>query len=174
MMGVDLLAQRGLIDPDRMVMWGGSTGGFFVSATLIQKPKLFKAGVVFYGGSGANLTTRAGYFQNEEYGWMGQMIGGTPLSNPKSFYDRSLIHHVADIDTPIMFLYAEGDPSARFEQVKEIVPVLEHYKKEYSYKLYEQEPHGWYHWRPVSVEDSLRRVGDFFDRKALSMEQSSQ
>jgi dipeptidyl aminopeptidase/acylaminoacyl peptidase len=167
MMGVDLLAQRDLIDPNRMVMWGGSTGGFFVSATLIQRPKAFKAGVVFYGGSGANLTTRAGYFQNEEYGWMGQMIGGTPLTNPKSYYDRSLIHHVADIDTPIMFLYAQGDPSARFEQVREIVPILDHFKKEYSYKLYEQEPHGWYHWRPVTVEDSLKRVGDFFDQKAL-------
>ena len=71
-----------------MVMWGGSTGGFFVMATLIQRHKDFKAAVCFYGGSRADLTTRYAYFQNEEYGWMGQMIGGTPLSNPKPYYDR--------------------------------------------------------------------------------------
>ena len=166
---VDLLAAQELIDPDRMAVWGGSTGGFFVMTTLIQRPRTFKAATVFYGGSGADLSTRAGYFHEQEYGWMGQMIGGTPLTNPKSFYDRSPINFVENFDTPIDFLYAEGDPSARFEQVKQIVPVLEHFNKEYSYKLYMQEPHGWYHWRPVNVEDSLRRLGDFFDDKVLGM-----
>ena len=46
-------------------------------------------------------------------------------------------------------------------------------KKEYTYKLYMQEPHGWYHWRPVNVEDSLRRLGDFFDHKVLGMEKGA-
>lgn len=165
MRGVDLLAERKLIDPDRMVMWGGSTGGFFVMATLIQRPKDFKAAVCFYGGSAADLTTRYGYFQNDEYNWMGQMIGGTPLTNPKAYYDRSPIHFVQTFETPVTFLYAEGDPSARWDQVRQLVPVFDHFGKEHHEKLYTQEPHGWYHWRPVDVEDALRRVGDFFDSK---------
>jgi dipeptidyl aminopeptidase/acylaminoacyl peptidase len=48
---VDLLAERELIDPNRLGMVGGSTGGYFVLATLIQRPKTFKAAVSWYTGT---------------------------------------------------------------------------------------------------------------------------
>jgi len=44
---------------------------------------------------------------------------------------------------------------------------MQHYGKEYVEKLYIEEPHGWYRWRPASVEDSLGRVGDFLNSKIL-------
>ena len=166
MMAVDILGSRKLIDRDRMGMVGGSTGGFFVMATLIQRPKDFRAAVNFYGVT--DLVTLADYNTGlGEFGWTGHMIGGTPLSNHEGFYQRSAVHFVENFETPVMFLYAEGDGSARYDQVRQIVPIMEQYGKEYVEKLYEQEPHGWYHWRPASVEDSLRRVGDFFDSKIL-------
>ena len=49
MMAVDILGSRKLIDRNRMGMVGGSTGGFFVMATLIQRPRDFRAAVNFYG-----------------------------------------------------------------------------------------------------------------------------
>ena len=166
MMAVDILGSRRLIDRSRMGMVGGSTGGFFVMATLIQRPKDFKAAVNFYGVT--DLVTLADYNTGlGEFGWTGHMIGRTPLSNHEGFYQRSAVHFVENFETPVMFLYAEGDGSARYDQVRQIVPIMEQYGKEYVEKLYAQEPHGWYHWRPANVEDSLRRVGNFFDSKIL-------
>ena len=169
MTGVDLLAERKLIDPNRMAMWGGSTGGYFVMTTLIQRPTAFKAAVCFYGGSAADLVTHYGYSQGEPYAWAGEMIGGTPFDNPKPYYERSAVHFVQTFETPVMFLYAEGDPSARWDQVRQLIPAFEVFHKEHTEKLYLQEPHGWYHWRPVDVEDSLRRVGEYFDQKLLGI-----
>jgi dipeptidyl aminopeptidase/acylaminoacyl peptidase len=167
MAGVDLLIKRKLIDPDRMGMVGGSTGGYFVLATLIQRPKTFKAGIAFYTGTSdmAGLIDMSG--PGDELGWGGTMIGGTPLSNPKHFYDRSLIYFVEPIQTPLMFFFAQGD--IYVGGLREIVPVLDHYGKEYTYKIYEKEPHGWYHWRPEDVQDSLVRIGKFIDSKILGM-----
>ena len=78
MIGVDLLIQRKLIDPDRLGMTGGSTGGYFVLATLIQRPKTFKAGVSWYTGTSdmAGLLDMSG--PETGLGWHGTMIGGTP------------------------------------------------------------------------------------------------
>lgn len=169
---VDMLIARKLIDPNRMGIVGGSTGGFFVMATLIQRPTQFKAAVNFYGVT--DLVTLADYNAGlGEFGWTGHMIGGNPLTNPKGFYDRSAIHFVPTFETPIMFLYAEGDGSARYDQVRQIVPVLDHFQKRYVEKLYRHEPHGWYHWRPENVEDSLRRVGAFFDENILGIKTPS-
>jgi len=170
MIGMDLLIQRKLIDPDRLGMTGGSTGGYFVLATLIQRPKTFKAGVSWYTGTSdmAGLLDMSG--PETGLGWHGTMIGGTPFTNPKNYYDRSLIYFVEPIQTPLLFLFAQGD--IYLGGLREIIPPLDHYGKEYSYKIYDNEPHGWYHWRPEDVEDSMRRVGEFIDRKVLGMEAS--
>lgn len=56
-----------------------------------------------------------------------------------------------------------------FDAVRQVVPVLDHYKKEYPYKLYDKEPHGWYHWRPEHVEDSLNWIGEFLDQTVLGI-----
>ena len=171
MVGMGLLAERELIDPNRLGMVGGSTGGYFVLATLIQRPKTFKAAVSWYTGTAdlAAIVDQMG--SGNEFGWLGTMIGGTPLSNPKSYYDRSLVHFVEPVESPLLLLFAEGD--LYFGAVRQLVPILEHYKKDYAYKLYEKEPHGWYHWRPEDVEDSLKLVGEFIDRNILGIEGSN-
>jgi len=76
-------------------------------ATLIQRPKDFKAAVNFYGVT--DLVTLADYNAGlGEFGWTGHMIGGTPLSNYKGFYDRSAVHFVENFETPVMFLTLKG------------------------------------------------------------------
>lgn len=168
--GVELLIQRGLIDRNRMGMVGGSTGGYFVNATLILEPTLFKAGVSWYTG-GADMAARADFDRGGEFGWTGRMMGGSPLTNPVSFYNKSLIYFVEHISTPLLLLYDEGD--VFWGGVTILVPALAKFNKEYAYKQYMGEPHGWYHWRPENVEDSLNRIGEFLDRKVLGIGVSS-
>ena len=55
--GAQHLAAQGLVDAQRMVVMGGSAGGYTVLQTLIHHPGVFKAGICLYGVT--NLFTLA-------------------------------------------------------------------------------------------------------------------
>ncbi|MGH2611385.1 MAG: S9 family peptidase, partial [Tepidiformaceae bacterium] len=49
--GAQSLAERGLADPSRLVIMGGSAGGFTVLQSLVEVPGFYKAGVCSFGVS---------------------------------------------------------------------------------------------------------------------------
>ena len=158
--GMDLLIEEGWVDPDRVGAWGGSTGGFYTTAAMTKDPDRFKAGIVWYGSTdNVTLSTYGGM-----EGWNKYMIGKTPLENPQSYYDRSIIYHADRVDVPLLFLYAQGDGAARFQQIEQYGVQAEVHGNWWDWVVYGGEPHGWYHWRPDSVEQSLEIMSAMFDR----------
>ena len=91
------------------------------------------------------------------------MAGQTPLENPENYYNRSIIYHAARIDTPLLFLYAQGDKAARFQQIEQYGVQAAIHGNWFDWVVYGEEPHGWYHWRPDSIEQSLRIMSHMFD-----------
>jgi len=156
--GMDRLAAEGWVDPERVGAFGGSTGGFYTTTAVTKDPERFKAGVVWYGST--DLVTLSTYGGME--GWNRYLIGDTPLENPQGYYDRSIIYHAAKIRTPLLFLYAQGDPAARFQQIEQYGVQAKIHDNWFDWVVYEGEPHGWYHWRPDSVERSLRIMEQMF------------
>ena len=164
--GMDRLAAEGWVDPERVGAFGGSTGGFFTTTAVTKDPERFKAGVVWYGST--DLVTLSTYGGME--GWNKFLIGKTPLENPENYYSRSIMYHAARIHTPLLFLYAQGDPAARFQQIEQYgVQALIH-GNWFDWVVYQNEPHGWYHWRPDSVERSLTAMDEMFDTFILGNE----
>ena len=157
--GMDLLVEEGWVDPDRVGAWGGSTGGFYTTAAITKEPDRFKAGIVWYGST--DNVTLSTYGSME--GWNKYMIGKTPLENPQSYYDRSIIYHADRVDVPLLFLYAQGDGAARFQQIEQYGVQAEVHGNWWDWVVYGGEPHGWYHWRPDSVEQSLEIMSQMFD-----------
>jgi len=47
--GMDMLAADGWVDPKRVGVFGGSTGGFFTNAAITKDPNRFKAAGAWYG-----------------------------------------------------------------------------------------------------------------------------
>ena len=158
--GMDLLVEQGWVDPDRVGAFGGSTGGFFTSTAVTKDPGRFRAGVVWYGST--DLVTLSTYGTME--GWNRYLIGGTPMTNPRNYYERSIAYHADTVDVPLLFLYAQGDGAARFQQIEMYGMQAEIHGNWYDWVVYGGEPHGWYHWRPDSVERSLRIMDDMFSR----------
>ena len=157
--GMDLLVEQGWVDPDRVGAWGGSTGGFYTTAAVTKDPARFKAGIVWYGSTdNVTLSTYGGM-----EGWNKYMIGQTPLENPQSYYDRSIIYHADRVDVPLLFLYAQGDGAARFQQIEQYGVQAEVHGNWWDWVVYGGEPHGWYHWRPDSVRQSLEIMSAMFD-----------
>ena len=157
--GMDLLVEQGWVDPDRVGAFGGATGGFFTTTAVTKEPERFKAGVVWYGST--DLVTLSTYGSME--GWNRYLIGGTPMENPRNYFDRSIIYQAERIDVPLLFLYSQGDGAARFQQIEQYGVQAEIYGNWYDWVVYGGEPHGWYHFRPESVRQSLEIMSGMFD-----------
>jgi len=158
--GMDLLAEQGIVDPDRVGAFGGSTGGFFTSTAITKDPSRFRAGIVWYGSTDLVTLSTNGSME----GWNRFLIGETPMENPRNYYERSIAYHADTVDVPILFLYAQGDGAARFQQIEMYGMQAEIHGNWYDWVVYGGEPHGWYHWRPDSVEKSLAIMDDMFTR----------
>lgn len=165
-LGMDRLAGEGWVDPERVGAFGGSTGGFFTTTAVTKDPGRFRAGVVWYGST--DLVTLSTYGSME--GWNRYLIGGTPMDNPRNYYERSLIYHADEVDVPLLFLYAQGDGAARFQQIEQYGIQAEIHGNWYDWVVYGGEPHGWYHWRPESVERSLTLMDEMFARFVMGEE----
>ncbi|MHB1205654.1 MAG: alpha/beta hydrolase family protein [Rhodospirillaceae bacterium] len=161
--GMDLLAADGWVDPKRVGAFGGSTGGYFTTAAVTKDPARFKAGIVWYGAT--DLVTLSTYAGME--GWNKFLIGKSPMEAPEAYYGRSLIYHADRVKVPLLFLYAQGDSAARFQQIEQYGVQAKIHGNWFDWVEYAQEPHGWYHWRPDSTKKSLTIMSEMFDQFIL-------
>ena len=168
--GMDMLAGQGWVDPGRVGAFGGSTGGFYTTTAVTKDPGRFRAGIVWYGST--DLVTLSTYGGME--GWNRFLIGRTPMENPRNYYERSIIYHADEIDVPLLFLYAQGDGAARFQQIEQYGIQAEIHGNWYDWVVYGGEPHGWYHWGPSSVRQSLEIMSAMFDTFILGDEHDVQ
>jgi len=157
--GMDQLAADGWVDPKRVGAFGGSTGGFFTTAAVTKDPSRFKAGIVWYGAT--DLVTLSTYAGME--GWNKFLIGKTPMENPDNYFKRSLIYHAGRVKVPLLFLYAQGDSAARFQQIEQYGIQAQIHGNWFDWVEYKNEPHGWYHWRPDSVKNAMTIMSQMFD-----------
>lgn len=161
--GMDMLAVEGWVDPKRVGAFGGSTGGFYTTAAVTKDPTRFKVGIVWYGAT--DLVTLSTYAGMES--WNKFLIGKTPLENPDNYFKRSLIYHADRVKVPLLFLYAQGDSAARFQQIEQYGVQAQIHGNWFDWVEYAKEPHGWYHWRPDSVKKSLEIMSRMFDNFIL-------
>lgn len=159
-LGMDRLTAEGWVDPNRVGAFGGSTGGFFTTTAVTREPERFRAGVVWYGST--DLVTLSSYGGME--GWNRFLIGDTPLENPRAYHRRSLIYHAEEVDVPLLFLYAQGDAAARFQQIEQYGVQAAVHGNWFDWVVYPDEPHGWYHWTPENVARSLEIMDRMFER----------
>lgn len=156
MSGARHLAERGLCDPEKCVVMGGSAGGYTVLRALSTHPGFFKAGVCLYGVS--NLFTLAAETHKFEERYLDSMIG--PLPEASAVYrERSPIFAADRIVDPIAVYQGEEDVVVPRNQADTIVESLERRGVPYIYEVYPGEGHGWR--KAETVEAFYRSVEAF-------------
>ncbi len=133
------LVAQGLADPQRLVVIGGSAGGYTVLNVLAHHAGVFKAGVNLYGV--ANLFDFIIGTHKFEERYNDSLVGVLPKDAEK-FKAWSPVFHVDKIKDPIAVFQGADDkvvPPAHSEQ---IVAALRANKVKHVYKLYEGEGHG--------------------------------
>lgn len=138
--GAQAMAERGLADSSRLVVMGGSAGGFTVLQSLVDIPGFYKAGICMFGV--ANQFTLASDTHKFEQRYLDSMLG--PLPEAAAVYrERSPIFHAARISDPIALFQGEIDRVVPKEQSDSIAASLRARGVPHEYHVYAGEGHGW-------------------------------
>ncbi len=137
--GAHALIDQGLADPERLVIKGGSAGGFTVLNALVRFPGLFKAGLCFYGVS--NLFTLAMDTHKFEERYTDSLVGPLPQAAEK-YREWSSVFHADMIKDPLAIFQGEEDRVVPPSQSEAIVDALKANRVPYEYHLYPGEGHG--------------------------------
>ena len=138
--GASHLADAGRVDGERMVIMGGSAGGYTVLQALVQHPGFFRAGVCLYGVT--NLFTLATDTHKFEQRYLDSLIGALPEQAAR-YRERSPLFAADGIRDPIIVFQGEEDRVVPRAQADEIVQTLRHNGVPHEYHLYPGEGHGW-------------------------------
>ncbi len=137
--GAQHLADSGKVDGSRMVIIGGSAGGYTVLQALVDYPGFFKAGICLYGIS--NQFTAAVETHKFEVHYSDSLLGMLPEA-ADVYRQRSPLFFAKKIKDPIALFQGEDDPVVRRNQSDELVAVLQKRGVPHIYHVYPGEGHG--------------------------------
>lgn len=136
--GAKYLAAQGKVDGDRLVIDGGSAGGYTTLCALTFRD-VFKAGASYYGVSDLEaLATDTHKFESR---YLDSLIGAYP--EQKNLYiERSPIHSVQLLNCPVIFFQGDEDKIVPPNQAEMMVEALKAKGLPVAYVLYKGEQHG--------------------------------
>jgi len=152
------LAERGLVDPDRLAIRGSSAGGYTTLCALVLR-NVFKAGASYYGVS--DLEALAKETHKFESRYLDRLIGPYPQARPL-YLERSPIHHVDRLSCPVIFLQGLEDRVVPPDQARKMFEALCAKGVPTAYVTFPEEQHGFR--RAESIQRALDAELYFYSR----------
>jgi dipeptidyl aminopeptidase/acylaminoacyl peptidase len=159
------LINRGLIDPARTAISGGSWGGYLTLLALGVQPELWTAGVAI-----VPVADYVAAYADEMEGLKAYdraLFGGSPDDVPDRYRRSSPITYVEQVRAPVLILAGENDPRCPIRQVHNYVARLR--QRDAALELHTYDAgHG-----ALVVDqrvDHMRLERDFLRRQVLGIE----
>jgi dipeptidyl aminopeptidase/acylaminoacyl peptidase len=152
----DWIKQTGYVDPKKVILMGGSYGGYLTMMGVTKAPELWAAGVpiVPFVNWFTEIQNEDPVLQQSDLATMGDLV-----KNKALYEDRSPINFVDRIKAPLYLLAGGNDPRCPKEEAQQVVDAVKKRGGVVEYKVYENEGHGF-----AKVEnqiDAYKRVADF-------------
>jgi dipeptidyl aminopeptidase/acylaminoacyl peptidase len=163
--GMRHFADAGLVDASKVVIMGGSAGGFTVLQSLVNEPEVFAAGISLYGIS--NLFTLAKDTHKFEAFYNDSLIGPLPGAS-KIYRERSPEFHATKITKPLAIFQGDKDLVVPKNQAEAIVTALGKTGTPFIYHLYEGEGHGF--TKPETIKHLYTTIDGFLRENVLKSE----
>ena len=138
--GAQAMAAASRCDRGRMVIKGGSAGGFTVLRLLTQRPGVFRAGVCLYGVSDLTALVEGTHKFEERY--LDRLVGPLPQTLA-TYHERSPLRSVQNIHDPLALFQGADDRVVPPDQSERIAQALSERGIPHLFRLYEGEGHGW-------------------------------
>ncbi len=136
---LDWVEQQAVVDPDGLVAFGGSYGGFMVLASMIEFPDAWAAGVDIVGiANFVSFLENTGDWRRKlreaEYG---------SLEDDRALLEEiSPINNIDAIEAPLFVLHGENDPRVPVGEAEQIVEALRDREIPVRKLFFEDEGHG--------------------------------
>jgi len=138
--GAQYLVKRGLADPARLAIGGGSHGGTMTAYMVVHYPDLFAAAIELYGVVDRKLFVERTN-PPSAVRWMMKM-GGPPTEKPEVYRRANVLLQVDKVKTPLLVMHGEDDPQVPPADSTLFVKALREHHKTVFYFTYPGELHG--------------------------------
>ena len=161
---INKLVDRGIVDNDKIGVYGQSYGGYAVNLLITQTDRFAaaanvsgKVNIISFLGDSHRITTR-----NYRAAEIGQdRIGATLWEQPQKYIEHSAIMFADRINTPLLMLSGEGDWNVPATNQREMYYALRRLEKEVVWVNYMSGGHG--AGRASSAEDFVDHWERMFD-----------
>lgn len=140
--GVKWLIEKGIADPERIGIYGGSYGGYATLAGLTFTPDLYAAGVDYVGVSNIFSWMNAIPPYWEPFREMIYEMVGHPQKDSLLLHEASPLFHVDKIKAPLFVAQGSNDPRVPKPESDQIVAALEKKGIDVPYMVKDNEGHG--------------------------------
>jgi dipeptidyl aminopeptidase/acylaminoacyl peptidase len=139
--GAKFLVASGFVDQERVVIRGGSAGGYTTLAALTFRD-FFQGGASYYGISDvAALARETHKFESRYLDWL---IGPYPQFQNR-YRERSPLYHADQLSKPVIFFQGAEDTIVPPNQAEALVEALRRKDTAVGYFLFSGEQHGFRH-----------------------------
>jgi dipeptidyl aminopeptidase/acylaminoacyl peptidase len=150
---------KGIADPKKICIYGGSYGGYATLAGLVFTPELYACGVDIVGPS--NIKT---LFQSIPAYWAPFkkqfMLQVGDVEKDEAFNQKiSPLFHAANIRVPLIVAQGANDPRVNIREADQVVAAMRAKNLPVTYVVYTDEGHGFA--RPDNRLDFYGRVDEF-------------
>jgi dipeptidyl aminopeptidase/acylaminoacyl peptidase len=136
--GANYLIEHGLVDKNKIAIRGSSAGGYTVLAALTFSDT-FKAGASLYGIG--DLEALAKDTHKFEARYLDSLVGEYPKEKA-TYHARSPIHHIDQLNCPVIFLQGLKDKVVPPTQAEAMVAALTKKGIKNAYVTFAEEGHG--------------------------------
>jgi dipeptidyl-peptidase-4 len=149
--GLRRLVSMGFVDASRVGIYGWSYGGFMTLYSLVNAPKLFRAGV-----AGAPVADWRNYDSIYTERYM-----GLPSENEDGYRRSSPVHYAAEVKAKLLLIHNLEDDNVLFQNTLQIAEALQREGKPFEMMIYPQKTHG---VTGASRRHMLEAVAAFLER----------
>ncbi|MBL8058659.1 MAG: S9 family peptidase [Anaerolineales bacterium] len=163
--GAEHLIRQGRADAQRVVITGGSAGGYTTLMALTQDPGFWSAGVSLFGiGDMYELRQGSHRFEvNYEQG----LIGRLPQAG-RLWKERSPLTFVKAVRAPVQLFHGKEDKAVPYQQSVDFAEAVRRQGGTAELVLYEDEGHGF--GKEKNRRDQLERMEHFLDKYVINLQ----
>lgn len=152
----DWIKQTGYVDSKKLILMGGSYGGYMTMMGVTKAPELWAAGVpiVPFVNWFTEIQNEDPVLQQSDLATMGD------LDKNKSLYEeRSPINFIDQVKAPLLVLAGGHDPRCPKTEAQQVADAIKKRGGVVELKIYENEGHGFS--KVENQIDAYKRVADF-------------
>jgi len=165
MAGREWLIKNASVNPKKVVIYGGSYGGYATLWAMGNSPDLWAAGIAWVPVS--DLTSMYD-LSMEHFKFMLRQQMGDPIQNRDLWIERSPLTHIQNMKAPLLLVHGTNDPRCPVSQSHIVVDKLKKHgfkeNEDFEYVEYSDEGHGASGDMSGAIR-SLKLLDDFLYRK---------